>query len=163
MQQRLEQAIDDGLVDLDLAALDIQRDRLAQRPRDLAHQAGKAAEHRRQRRQPDLADGGVQIGDQPVQLACRARKAWPGLAAGQALGLGGQVAEAALGDHQFVGEIGQAVDPLGVDPQRATAAASPRHRGAAVWRLQRTARPDRRPGGAPPRSLSPSGRSTPPR
>jgi hypothetical protein len=101
----------------------LQHDGLVQRASDLAHQARKAAEHRAQRHQPHLADGGVQVADQPVELGLTSSQGLAqGLAARQLFGLDRQVGQAVLGDDQIVGQIRQTVDPLGVDPQRAPSA-----------------------------------------
>ena len=53
MQQRLEHAIDDELVDLRLLAAELETDRLARLARDVAHREAHALEHFADRHEPD--------------------------------------------------------------------------------------------------------------
>ena len=66
MQQRLEQAIDDGLVGFRRLAAGHEPDLLLEPLRHIAHQPGKRAKHLRDRHHPQLQDRSVHFARKPL-------------------------------------------------------------------------------------------------
>ena len=109
MQQRLADLVEDGAVELDLVALGVEADPLAEVAGQVTDQPGKALQHFAHRRHPRGDDFGLDLGDQSrdpvahlVQRRLRRR--------------GRDHAEPVLRHHQLAHLLHQRVEPAELHP-----------------------------------------------
>jgi hypothetical protein len=131
VHQRVGDALDHRLVELGVAALDLQRHVLAQLGSGVAHHAPEAREGLADGHHAQLQCAVADFLDQPADLLC-----WPRSA--RVARLTRQQRRAGAGDHQFAQQVDHGVEPVGLHADEAVVVGRPRAGAAlALLLLQR--------------------------